>query len=303
MKRILMVIAVVGLVWTTSASVVQAATEERIVVKQDGPVTQEYGPIPGNFPLAPDINWWPNECASDGPATAVCDTVPVTIPVPDAADTDDWYVEIKLEWDDDSDLDMYLWDNRQIDEQAGEEEPTYTEVSRSATGTPGELIRAFEPDLGEYNLTIVNWAGANLGYRLTAQMKIFAFTPPFESLAPEFFQGDDADDDEFVPFDFSAEQPAAPAARVESQPVPPTFGEVAIAPDRDFTNFGSSSFDEELAAPPAAPAFSPRLTAGSPPDVHPAVVLFWLLAVPLAAAGAAGFFVVRRSRSIGLAWR
>jgi hypothetical protein len=300
MKRMVVALALAGASLLVPATIASADTEETLVV-QGGKVTQEYGPIPGNFPLAPDVNWTPSGCATGAPGSATCDQVPVKIPVPDVSDADDFYVEITLEWDDESDLDMYAWDNRQLDERAGEEEPGFTQVGRSASADNPEKLRLIEPELVDYNLTILNWAGANLGYRLTAELKVLAFTPPFESLAPEFFQGDAAEEEAFQPFDYSAIEPA-PAEPVSSTPIAPTYGEVAITPDRDFTDFGSSSFDDELSAPPAPPAFSPRLTAGSPPDVHPVVLLFWLLLVPLAAAAGAAFFLMRRSRSLGLAW-
>lgn len=301
MKRTLVAAALAGLLMIVPATLVRADTEEPLVVSQHETVTNEYGPIPGNFPLTFAVNWFPSGCDTGSAGSTACDRVPVEIPVPEVKDADDYYVEITLNWDDDSDLDMYLWDNRQIEEREGEEDPRFTRLGSSASADKPETLRIFEPDLVDYNLTILNWAGANLGYTLTAEMKIFEFTPPFESLAPEFFQGNTGEEEAFQPFDYSAVE-SAPREPVASTPIPPQHGEVAIEPDRDFTNFGGSTFEDELAAPPPAPAFSPSLTSGPLPDVHPVVLLFWLLAVPLAAGGAAAFFLMRRSRAIGLAW-
>jgi hypothetical protein len=289
------------------------------VISIDHPISADYGPIAGSWPggqddlvvvepydcftpAAPSVPEDPtNPHTPDGAFAAACDNIPLKIIPPNVKDEDDWILELEVSFPDPSgeglaDFDIYLYDNKQIKALDGED--GYTRVANGPGTTNPEPIKLFEPDLGDYNLVIVNFAGVNAGYTLTAKLSNTVFTAPFELLAPSFRFSDLEDDgpvedlsgveDPVTPFDFSAE----PADGIV--PAAPTFGQVAALPDDDFRAFPATDFDETISAPPivARPAASlaPLKPASAP------VVLFWMVLVPLALLGVAAVLMIRRSR-------
>ena len=281
----------------------RAASQAPIALGANDVVVREYGPIAGSFPLAPAqtksadapqvatlpyVNWFPDECATGGPAAAVCDTVTLGVDAPVTAD--EVYLKVVLEWEGDSDLDLYLWDNRQLG-------TSYTEVARSAGTGDQETIRVLAPSLREYNLTILNWAGVNLGYRLTAELVVVAFSPPVEVLEPEFRPIDPseapvtlADPPVVKDAPIASVAVAPPALAPAPAPAPVEFADVGAAADPDFAGFPPSSFRDSLAAPRV---IRPRLAAAPAPSA--VGVLFWLGMAPVVAAATLWFGFKRRS--------
>lgn len=272
------------------ASPAGAAGQDPVRVVEGQDVEREYGPIPGNWPAAPTLKWLPPSCGDGGAGSATCDNIPIEVVRPEIGELDDWFMvlEIAFEPADAGDLDIYLWD----DAQNG----SYIEVSRSAGSGNPEVIKTFTPELGKYNLTVVNWAGPNTGYTLKAYLVVAEFTPPFEVLAPEFTPSDggsgfgDGSAWSPSPIDYSAvPDDLGPASGG------PQFGEIAIHTDDDFAEFGESDFDREISAP-AIPAGT-RRSLPAPSDVPGLVAFFWLGLVPLILLLLGAFLIRRRSQA------
>lgn len=300
LRRILLATLTIAALALPGAGLPVAADEHPAIVVEFGkPVTKTYDTIPGNFPAAPNVNPWPVECANE--FAAVCDNVPITvIPPGDLGESDVYFLSLEVSWDDPeglNDLDIYLWDDRQIEAEAGDASPSYTELNRSASSDNPESIKQLVGSLNKVNLTIVNWAGPNLGYTLEASLSIVEFDPPFESLAPTFSPAgpsDDGGDFAVTPFDFST----SPAPGIDA-PVAPTFGEVPVQPDSEL-DFGPSDFDSALARPPAVTG-TPASRLRPPRDVPGIVAAFWLGLVPLVLVGGAGLLIARRRQSFAVA--
>ena len=280
---------------TAATSPASADGHPLLTVRAGEVVTEEYDSIPGNFPIAPDVNPWPNECANE--FRLVCDSIPLDVELPrDLGANDVVFLTVQLDWLDaeegTNDLDLYLWDDRQIERNAGEEDPVYTEINRSTTAGGPEEIKQIFPDLGRYNLTIVNWSGPSLGYTVKAFLTVAEFEAPFELLAPEFGPPaeEQPEEDVVVPFDYSATPPSNTGG-----PMTPTFGELPVQPDASL-DFGPSDFDQAIAAPPRPFTPSSRLSQRPPRPVPGAVAAFWFGAVPLVLVGAAVLLVARRRR-------
>lgn len=265
-----------------------------VTVRPGEPVTRSYPPIPGNFPAAPTLNPWPVECEFE--FEHACDNIPITVVPPEGlGPADAFFLQLEIGWDDPQhlgDLDIYLWDEKQIEAEAGDSSPSYTEMNRSAGSGNPEIIKQLVGSITRMNLVVVNWAGPNLGYTLKASISVVKFDAPFESLAPDFkpTQSNDDSDAAVAPFDFSSPPPASGG----QAPIPPTFGEIAVQPDSDL-DFGPSDFDGALAAPPPLTGVASS-TLRPPRDVPGAVAAFWLGVVPALLVAAAGLLLARRRR-------
>ncbi|MGI8791889.1 MAG: hypothetical protein ACR2H3_01715 [Acidimicrobiales bacterium] len=275
-----------------------AVTKETLVIKNVGTVVKKFSGIPGQFPLTTAVNWTPVGCADGGPGATQCDKVPISVaPPPGLKDGDDWWIEFEVSWDDPdnlNDLDVYLWDNQQIKKASGG--TGFTGLDQSASPDNPEKVKLFAPGYDLYNITVLNWAGVNLGYTITATMKQASFDRPFELLAPEYRPPSESPSSGSAspppPFDYSAVPPeSSPFA-----PAPPAFGEVALTPDDDFSDFAASDFEQQLAAPPLLDINS-RIISTRPPKPVPAVVtIFWFGLVPAALLGAGAFLLIRHDR-------
>lgn len=284
----------VALALTAAAAPSGAQPREGLTVVEGQTAQGDYPPIPGNYPVAPTVNWTPGGC-NDSAIGNVCDTVPLEIVVPDLGPVDDFYVTIEVSWDDPeglNDLDIYLWDDTQIQASQGDDTPSWTRMNQSATSANPETIRQFSPTLGTYNLTIVNWSGPNLGYTVKAFITVAEFDEPFELLAPNFTAPTESATPDSVPpppFDFSA------VDQVQPGPVAPTFGEIPVQPDTEL-DFGPSDFERNLAAPPPLIGGTPASSLRPPREVPGLVAAFWLGGVPTLLVGACAVLLARRRR-------
>jgi hypothetical protein len=304
---------VTGAVVLASAPGASAQLRDPMTISADKEVTATFPGIPGNNPGSQEVDPTPADCGDVAEAstlTAACDVIPIKIITPNVGEADDFIVELRLTWDPAdqvqdvgavNDLDMYLYDNKQVAQRDDPESTTYTQFGKSANATPPETIRLYRPELGDYNIVVNNFSGPNISYKIAARILIGRFQAPFEALAPNGSVGapvDDSSGDGSGPVDFSAETPtatgfSAPPAAIST----PVLGEVAVLPDQDFSEFGTgSSFDDQLRTPVNA------VTAGvvslRPPKAVPAaVLLFWFLIAPLAVLGPVLFFVTRRNRT------
>lgn len=291
-RRIL--VGLVGLLAVSAASAAPAGATLRpgIKIVEGTKTTATHPPIPGNYPVAPTVNWTPAGC--NATAAAVCDTIPIEILTPQLGPADDFYVSIEVKWNDPqgvNDIDLYMWDDQQIKTRNGT--TGWTEVNRAATSANPEVIKMFSPGLGKYNLTVVNFRGPNLGYTVTGSLTVARFEQPFESLAPGFsVTTGPSDPDSFTPFDYSA---TPPPGAITGAPMPPAFAEIALTPDSSF-DFGESNFDQALAAPPQLQT-GIRLQRRPPQPVPGAIAVFWFGLVPLGLVGAGAWLLATRRRS------
>ena len=272
-----------------------AMEHDPIRISEGKVVEREYPAIPGAFPVAPDVNWTPGGCSDPTAGGTQCDTIPLEVVVPNLGPVDDFYVTIELSWEDPeglADLDLYLWDDKQTQASQGDTTPSWTKLNQSASTANPEILKQFDPRLGKYNITVLNWAGPNTGYKLKVFITIAEFEEPFELLAPNFTTPEDTSDgsEAVQPFDYSAVDPATPSA-----PIAPTFGELPVQPDTSL-DFGPSDFDQAIAAPPRPFTPSSRLNQRPPRPVPGAVAAFWFGAVPLVLVGGAVLLLSRRRR-------
>jgi hypothetical protein len=296
---ILLVAAALG--WVVGPPVL-ARTQPTATVAEGPDLKVTYPPIPGNFPLTQAAVPTPSGCASEGQFTTMCDVIPLVVEVPPGlGEGDDFTLELQVAWEDPSqgnDLDIYFWDDRQIARRDDPQAATYTELGKSDTQDNPEKITVFRPELGRYNLTVVNFLGANIGYELTARVVRQTFENPFEAVAPPPTPPPPAPTGEAPPVEAPAEPaPAPPPDAGAGVAVPAPLDEAPVAPDQDFTGFGPSAFGDQLTAPQPAPRLPTRLVAAGPPAPVPAIVLlFWLVVVPLALVAGGALLIKRRSR-------
>lgn len=286
------VVAFVALVSFAGLSPASARSQQLVRITEGVTIERSYGPIPGNFPTAPTLNWTPPGCADGATGSATCDLIPLDIVVPKLGPVDDFFVTLEISWDDPAhanDIDIYLWDNEQVKRSQGS--TGYTRLTYAATSNNPERIKLFVPTMGRYNLTVVNFAGPNVGYKFKASMTVIAFNAPFESLAPDFRPPSESsvtpEQDAVAPFDYST-----PPSDGGSGPAAPAFGEIAVLPDADL-DFGPSDFDGALAAPPPL-STGIRSELRPPRPVAGVIAFFWLGVVPAVLTGAGAAFVLRR---------
>jgi hypothetical protein len=297
-------VGVIGLV--VGATPAAARPQEPMVVKAGAPVSKTFSGIPGNYPGSAAAYWTPGGCLD--PAFTWCDDVPLDIVRPDVDEATDWTVEVSVTWkptdrnDNDvqsvqaCDLDIWLFDDTQI-EGRDSADPGYTQLDSSALDRQPEVVSTYAPELGRYNLVIVNFAGANLEYTVTTRLVIGHFDKPFEALAPTTADKSGGGDEGEAPppADLSAESPDGgllPSVAPDLEPSP--LGEVAVLPDQDFGTFeNASSFDDQLRAQ-GPQGRLPSIGLRPPADVPPAVLAFWFLLAPAALAAAAWVLIVRR---------
>lgn len=327
-------IALVGLPLTVIGAAPAAAFKTKTVtVSRDKAVTEKLGPIPGNYPAGTAAVPEPLDCGDDddtAPFEAACDLVPLKIVVPpDLGPTDDFLLTLTVTWEptdrvDESqgvnDLDVYLYDNTQIAKRMNPKSTAYTQLAVAAGSTQPEVIKLFSPDLGDYNLVVINFAGPNLSYTVKGEIKVEGFSSPFEDLGPTFAPRtrttaarEDRNESFVAPVDRSGDDPPSSGGssfgggRNAQAPDLTDVGtilsggrsldEVPILPDTDFARIDPSASDNAFAAPtlPEGAGRTRAIAAAGP--VSGILVAFWLVLVPLVVLGGGVFLLIRRSRN------
>jgi len=298
-----------GVVGVVDVRPAVARPQEPMVITAGDPISKTFSGIPGNYPGTAVAYWTPGGCMD--PAFTWCDNVPLDIVPPDVDDATDWTVEISVTWNPTDtnendvqdaqacDLAVWLFDDTQIEGRTSED-PGYTALDSSDGADQPEVVSTYAPELGRYNLVVLNFAGVNIDYTVTARMVIGHFDKPFEALGPTGGSGSASDDSgevtEAPPPDFSADTPSDARPLLNPDLAPSPLGEVAVLPDQDFGAFEeASSFDDQLRTPdlPAGGGLG-NIRLRPPRDVPPAVLAFWFLLVPAALAGGAWVVIVRR---------
>jgi hypothetical protein len=254
----------------------------------------DYGPIPAPDPATTTANGGvsPADCA----LLPSCMLVPIDIVVPDdLAPADDFYASITMEFDQPTgqeDLDTFLYDNGQKEEEEGEAEPEPTQIASSASGDNPEVIKAYDPRYGRYNLVLANFAGAGMMVHVKAESVVSAFDKPFESLAPGPNGGTINRNNKPTT---TTTRPAPTAATTTTVTVPAGV----VIPDDDFEGgaFAPDESEFDLGAATDFAQAGGELPALNPDGDSPSAlaVLGWMLLLPLALV-AIGFVVLKRTR-------
>jgi hypothetical protein len=225
------------------------------------------------------------------------------IPPANLASTDDYFVSVEVAWDnptEQDDVDAYVWDNGQIDKRTHPDDDipgSFTEINSatSAADNP-EVVKLFHPDLGDYNIVVINSSGPNLGYSIKAYMTIAGGDAIFELLDPTAaVDSPPPPPSDSAPIDFSADPIPTPAGPFT--PVAPALGEVAVLPDDELeSDFSASTFEEAIAPPERGLA---RFSNRRPEPASGLAVVLSLIALP-AAGGVLAAVVLRRRTRLGV---
>ena len=302
--------------WLTwVAPPVQALEREGLTIGQDEVVEAEYGPVVGNNPA--NAAHTPAECR----VQTYCDSIPLEVVVPPGIPEDEeYFIQVLLEWETRqappdpvlspegyalNDMDMFIYTDPATPEEAesrGHTPDTVGDpyVAAGASGGTPEQAFMFKPE-GKYWINIVNFIGANTGFKLKLTWVSESFPSPFEKLAPEFTPPTTAppaprpsadDDVDRTPVTFDT----TPTPTFEDT-TPSSLPTADIADDDDFDagEFDTSDFEDELAAP-APVELDPIVSRPDPPSNL--ALFFWLLAVPLGIIAIGGALVTRRRATL-----
>lgn len=222
-----------------------------------------------------------------------CDAIPVEIVPPTGLqdDRDIFFTIFELHWDDSAgnDLDLQFYDNAQ---STGSHE----ELGSSESTRNPETIRAANADLGEYNLVVINYAGANTGYTIKARITTDPFSSPTESLAPDPPKNEEeAEEEDFTPPEDLSVEPTP------TEPDDPTLAPVATGGegDDDF-DFGFSDLENRITINADDLVGSGQEQALPPvrETVSPAVLLASLVGAPALIVGSGAAFAWKRRRTL-----
>lgn len=332
--RLAAVVVVVGAFVAGFSNPASGFTTKTVTITKETPVTVKLGPIAGNYPGGTAAVPTPSGCGNadnTAPFQATCDRVPLKIVTPsDLGPTDDFLVTISVSWDpadevDEgtgvNDLDVYLYDNQQIGKRTSSTSTTFTRLAVSATGSQPEVIKLFSPDLVDYNLVVINFAGPNLSYTVKADLKVDSFESPFEDLGPSFAprtrssataSKSDTSDSFVAPIDRSGDDPPSTGGFSGGAS---SFGgeslgdvgdilsggrnldEVPILPDSDFASLDGATTTDSFSAPTLPEGSGRSRLAGAVGPVSGILVAFWLVLVPIALLAGGVFLLLRRSRN------
>ncbi|HEX4904863.1 MAG TPA: hypothetical protein VFU93_05400 [Acidimicrobiales bacterium] len=267
---------------------------EEFTLPARGTFEGDYGPIPAPDPAGVTVNGGvtPEECA----AMPSCIVVPVNIEVPDdLAPADDFYAIFTMAFDAPSgaeDLDTFLYDDGQkAEEEGGPQGPT--QIASSASSDNPEVIKAFDPRYGRYNLVLVNFTGAGIMVHVKAESVVSAFDKPFESLAPAPGGGGTVNRNNKPTT--TTTRPAASAATTTTVTVP----EGVVIPDDDFEGgaFAPDESEFDLGAASDFAASGGEVTDLNPDGESPSALTLigWMVLLPAALVGGA-FLLVKRTR-------
>ena len=292
----------------------QALEREGLVIGQDEVVEAEYGPVVANNPA--NAAHTPAECR----VQAYCDSIPLEVVVPPGiTEEEEYFIHVLLEWETRqappdpvlspegyalNDMDMFIYTDPPTAEEAEARGATPESegdpyVANGASGGTPEQAFMFKPK-GKYWINIVNFIGANTGFKLKLTWVSESFPSPFEKLAPEFSpptteaprrpSSNDNDLDR-TPVTFSP----TPTPTFDTTPSSLPTADIADDDDFDAGEFDTSDFEDELAAP--APVELEPIAARPDPPSNLAL-FFWLLAVPLGIIAIGGALITRRRATL-----
>ena len=293
-----------------------ALDAEPITVQPGESVTAEYGPIPGQDTVTPQVG-------PPDPATCQllpsCNLIPLEFVAPPTFDPDDdtYLAELTMIWDAvpvgdrnvgaaSDDLDLYVWAAAWAETEPGEpchvpdpepegfEAPEYctTILAKSAGPLPPERVRFDATTHLKYLLVVNHASGVNVGYKIDIASRYEPFVAPTG-----------VPDTEFVPpvsKDAGASTPSSSGGTTSFNELTPAGG---LGGDQLSLEPLPTTADAELLAlegaglPGANFLRRPEEAGGPPKPVSGATVAIWLAVLPLLLGGAAAYWFVRKRPS------
>ena len=297
--RFLLFSALTFILMATAASgVVSARPQEGLRITPTEPAEADYGPMgpgcPGCSTRASGgtgIEMTPSGCAGQ---FVHCDTIPLEI-VPPTGLTDDrdiFFTIVELHWDDSTgnDLDLFFYDNAQ---STG----TAEKLGSSESTKNPETVRIANADLEQYNILVLNYNGANTGYKIKARISTDPFTSPTEAVAPDPPKAEEPEEE-------APEEEITPPEDLSGETTPPPATDPTLPPvsdvgsDSDF-GFGFSDLDSRITVEQDDFAAGSTNTSPVEPDtVNPAILLASLVGAPALVVGSGAAFAWKRRRDL-----
>jgi hypothetical protein len=292
------------------ASPAYANQRDKLVVDGNKGATEaDYPALIGNYPASQAANPEPADCSD--PSSPYCDAIPLDIQPPSGLTVfDTWFAYIAVSWDksqpggcadlggvtdDCNDVDIYTYDNKQIDTA----HTSYTDTGDSASSDDPEVAKLFQPGLGVYNLIVNNFAGVNKGYHLKVTFEVFKGEKPFELLAPSPSLGDNSTP---TPSD-SGGANASGSSSSGAPPVDYGVAGPALAPAPIETDAAFNDFpipEDQFRAPAKGETLLPNLIAAQAKPPKPAsglLILLTMVLIPLLFIGGGVGWAYKRSRA------
>lgn len=298
-SRFVLFAALAVLLVGSLGGVVSALPQEGMRVTPSEPVEKDYPAMGAGCPAcssrAAGAGLAANPSAGQcGGRYVWCDAIPVEIVPPTglADDRDIFFTIVELYWDDSAgnDLDMSFWDN-------GQSTGSHEQLGSSESTKNPETIRVANADLGQYNIVVVNYTGANTGYKIKARISTDPFTSPTEAVAPDPPKAEEPAAAE-EPEDFTPPEDLSggPAPVIAPDPTLPPA--VDASGDSDF-GFGFSDLDSRITVEQDDFAAGTGTTAPAPAEtVSPALLLASLVGAPALVVGSGAAFAWKRRRDL-----
>ena len=298
----------IGIVVAGSSQVAEAAKHAKMTATAAAPARVTFPAIPQSAPMTSFRPVDPDECS----ISAYCDTVPMEVIYPDVPPGDEVLLDIEVAWDDQGEsnnLDLFVWDNKQIKQQYGRAEPgddswdardtDYTLIDSSSFSFP-ERLTLVSPDIRDYNLTILNWGGNNFGYTVTLTMRVEEAGQVYEyqeeeKVPPPSGDSSGGDDGGSVSLSDLEQSDSASADLTPGGSDDPTLAPAFGSADQTLLGIEEREFDSELAGPGVQAAASAALEKPDPPSGF--VLALWLVVIP-GLLGAALAVWIRRQRAV-----
>lgn len=283
-----------------------AGTQAKQRVTLQAPLNVTFPGIPQAAPMSSFRVVDPGECG----VANYCDTVPLEVVYPDDIPPgDEVRMEVELSWDDTggSNLDLYLWDNRQIKQQYGRPDPgdanydpretDYTLIDSSTINNP-ETISIPSPDIRDYNLVVHNQDGAAPNYTVKVRLEVDSADEVYEYQEEKKAAAAGSDDSGgSASLDDLESADGAGDASATSAPgsIDPTLDPAFSSADESLLGIEERDIDSELASP-ALQSSAPLATAKPDPPSGITLVI-WLVVLP-ALMGAGIAYWLRRQRAV-----
>lgn len=293
----------ISLVGSALLQPAQAREFPPLVVTKDEPTYAAFSGIPESlaYPRKPD----PDFCRSAN----YCDTIPVQIPTPQIARGAGYRLVFKADNTEGTDLDVYLWDNKQIKAKYGKCQPgstcydplesDYTNVISDTDlqhggPTSDGVYTLGEPDLIDYNITVLNYSGTSEGYTIYMELQVEDFVPPKEVPPPDRSRVATPKDPAATFTGPAQSTSAATIPGVADASDVPGLNDLLIERDPDLQAIQDQNLADQLKAPTSQISQLGRVDTGPPPPVSGLTLLLWLGVMPAGLAGGASTLVQRR---------
>lgn len=295
--RFLLVSALALVLMAATGGVGSARPQEGMRVTPSEPAENDYPAMGAGCPACSSRTGGGNGLTSS-PANCQnyvwCDAIPIEVVPPTGLsdDRDIFFTIIELHWDGsaENDMDLRFFDN-------GQSTGTFEQLGSSESTKNPEVVRVANADLDQYNIVVINYNGANTGYKVKARISTDPFTSPTEAVAPDPPKAEEPEAEEpeeiTPPEDLSGGDPG-PA----SPPDPTLPPAVDTGGDSDF-GFGFSDLDSRITVEQDDFAAGAGTTAPTATEtVSPAVLLASLVGAPALVVGSGAAFAWKRRRDL-----